>query len=190
MPPRFSQHTLDQLRGGARDFCAVLDQVPSAFMWEYYFSRAFAARPVPQNAMEALRNAMIASSLLSIRILNDFFALRQRPTDIRAEDYTGYSSPGQFLQSDEVWALNKHLAHLTTKRAESVPRGWYIYDMIRRTHDVAVTFIRFLGSSQGGQYHFEDMDLGSRIYLCEHIESNIRRFLNQPRASASDAANG
>jgi len=31
-------HTTEQLRGGARDFCAVLDQVPSAYMWEDYFS--------------------------------------------------------------------------------------------------------------------------------------------------------
>jgi len=182
MPARLSQHTLDQLRGGVRDFCTVLDQVPSAFMWESYFSRAFAASSVPQNAMEALRNAAIQSSLLSIRILNDFFASPRYPTDIRAEHYTGYSSPGQFLRRDEAGALNKHLAHLTTERAESVPRGWSIYDMIRRTHDAAITFIRFLGSSQGSQYRFGDMDLDSRIHVCEHIEPSMRRFLNQPRA--------
>jgi hypothetical protein len=182
MPPRVSQHTLDQLRGGARDFCAVLDQVPSAFMWESYFSRAFATSSVPQNAMEALRNSAIQSSLLSIRILDDFFAPPRYPTDIRTEHYTGYSSPCQFLRSDEARALNKHLAHLTTERAESVPIGWSIYEMIRRTHDAAITFIRFLSSSHGSQYRFGDMDMDSRIYVCENIESNMRRFLNHPRA--------
>lgn len=182
MPSPHSQPTVDQLRGGARDFCAVLDQVPSAFMWETYFANAFAASSVPQDGMEALRNATIESSLLSIRLLNDFFAPRRYDTDIRAGDFVGYSSPGQFLEADEARALNKYLAHLTTARAESFPKGWSIYDMIRRSHDAAITFIRFLSSAEGGQYRPNDMDLQSRIQMCEHIESNMRRFLKQPKA--------
>jgi hypothetical protein len=173
-------HTTEQLRGGARDFCSVLDQVPAAFMWESYFVRRFAGSPVGPNALEALRNSTIESSLLSIRLLNDFFAPRRYPTDIRAEDYVGYTSPGQFLSSDEARALNKHLAHLTTERADAFPRGWSIYDMIRRCHDAAITFIRFLASPQGQQYR-PDMDLDSRIQTSDRIESDMRRFLNQPK---------
>jgi hypothetical protein len=174
MPPR-ATHTDDQLRGGARDFCAVLDQVPSAFMWESYFSRSLADSSIGPNAREALRNATIESSLLSIRLLNDFFTVRRYPTDIRAEDYVDYISPGQFLDSDEARALNKHLAHLTTERADAFPRGWSIYDMIRRAHDAALTFIKFLLSPQGQQYR-PDMDLDSRVQICERIESDMRRF--------------
>jgi hypothetical protein len=173
-------HTIDQLRGGARDFCTVIDQVPTAFMWESYFSGRVASSSVGPNALEALRNATIESSLLSIRLLNDFFARRRYPTDIRAEDYVGYASPNQFLTSDEACALNKHLAHLTTERADAFPRGWSIYEMIRRCHDAAVTFIRFLASPEGQQYR-PDMDLDSRIQTSEHIESDMRRFLNQPK---------
>ena len=115
MPPH-ATHSDDQLRGGARDFCAVLGQVPLAFMWESYFTLAFATSSVPPNVKEALHNATIESSLLNIRLLNDFFAPRRYPTHIRAEDYVGYASPGQFLDSDEARAPNKHLAHLTTER--------------------------------------------------------------------------
>ena len=180
MPP-LATHTDDQLRGGARDFCAVLAQVPLAFMWESYFTRAFATSSVPTNVKEVLRNATIESSLLNIRLLNDFFAPRRYPTDIRAEDYVGYVSPGQFLDSDEARALNKRLAHLTTERAaDAFSMGWSIYDMIRRAHDAAVTFIRFLSSPQAQQYR-PDMDLDSFIQTCGRIESDMRRFLNQPR---------
>ena len=173
-------HTTEQLRGGARDFCTVLDQVPSAYMWEDYFSEKLTTSSVAPNALEALRNATIESSLLSIRLLNDFFLPRRYPTDIRAEDYAGYASPGQFLDSAEARALNKHLAHLTTERADAHPKGWSIYDMVRRAHDAAVTFVRFLASPQGDQYR-PDMDLQSRIQTCERIESDMRRFLKQPK---------
>ena len=49
MPPH-ATHREDQLREGARDFCAVLDQVPSAFMWESYFSRSLADSSIGPNA--------------------------------------------------------------------------------------------------------------------------------------------
>jgi hypothetical protein len=181
--PSHARHTDDQLRGGARDFCDVLNQVPLAFLWEFRFTDALASSPVPPDAKEALRNAAIQSSLLSIRLLNDFFAAGPgRPTDIRAEDYVGYASPGQFLNPDEARALNKHLAHLTTERATSSPMQWNIYDMIRRAHDATVTFIQFLSSPQGQRYRPPDMDLNSFIQTCARIESDMRSFRNQPRA--------
>jgi hypothetical protein len=173
-------HSADQLRGGARDFCFVLDQVSLAFMWEFYFSQKFAASSVGTNAMEVLRNATIGSSLLSLRLLNDFFLPRRYPNDIRAEDYVGYASPAQFLDTAEARSLNKHLAHLTTERADAYPTSWSIYDMIRRAHDAAVTFIRFLVSPEGAQYR-PHLDLQSRIQVCERIESDMRRYLNQPK---------
>jgi len=91
-----------------------------------------------------------------------------------------YTSPGPFLDSAEARALDKHLAHLTTERADAFPKGWSIYDMIRRAHDAAVTFIRVLVSAEGQQYR-PDMDLDSRIHTCDKIESGMRRFLNQPK---------
>ncbi len=175
-------HTIEQLCGGARDFCTVLDQVPTAYMWQSYFCPAFAGSGVPDDAMEALRVAGIESSLLSIRQINDFFLPRRYPSDIRAEDYISFTSPGPFLKRSEMRALNKNLAHLTTERAESFPQRWAIYDMIRRAHDAAVTFVRFLVSAEGEQY-LPDMDLKSRIQLCERIESAMRKSLNQPKTT-------
>ena len=182
--PSHAPHMDDQLRGGARDFCDVLSQIPLAFLWEFRFTDALATSPGRPDTKEALRNAAIQSSLLSIRLLNDFFAPSRchYPTDIRAEDYVGYASPAQFLNSAEASALNKHLAHLTTERAEAGPVGWEIYDMIRRAHDAAATFIQFLSSPQAQQYRPPDMDLDSFIQTCGRIESDMRGFLNQPRS--------
>ena len=175
-------HTTEQLRGGARDFCAVLDQAPSAFVWESYFSRAFAENPVPADSLQALRNATIESSLLSIRILNDFFAQRRFSTDIRAGEYQGYTSPGEFLSSQEVRNINKYLAHLTTERAEHPPEQWQIYDFIRRTHNACSTFVRFLNSPEGVRYRPDNLDTQSRIQMCERIEAGMRWFPNKPKA--------
>ncbi len=174
-------HTLEQLRGGSRDFCAVLDQAPSAYVWESYFTHAFAQAAVPPDSLEALRNATIESSLLSVRILNDFFAPRRYPSDITASDYEQYASPGQFLTTDEARDLNKYLAHLTTERAEFSPKPWSIYDLLRRAHDAAITFLRFLLSPEGRQYHPDGLDVASRVSTCERIEAGMRRFLNQPK---------
>ncbi len=181
MPQPSSPPTSDQLRGGSRDFCAVLDQMPSAYMWEAYFAPAVTSTSIRRDATEALRNATIESSLLSLRLINDFFAPGGFPTDIRAEDYVGYVSPGPFLDAGEARALNKHLAHLTTERAELFPQVWSIYDMIRRCCDAALTFLAFLGSPDGSQYRPPDMDLDSRVQLCSRIEPDMRRFLGQPK---------
>lgn len=175
-------HTLEQLRGGSRDFCAVLDQAPSAYVWESYFAKVFGQISIPPDSLLALRNAAIESSLFSVRILNDFFAPRRYPTDIRASDYNGYASPGPFLTVEEGKDLNKYLAHLTTERAEFSPKLWSIYDLLRRAHDTAVTFLRFLLSSEGAKYHPDDLDVTSRVTTCERIEAGMRSFLKQPKA--------
>jgi hypothetical protein len=169
-------HTTEQLRGGARDFCAVLDQAPSAFVWESCFSREFAENLVPADSIQALRNATIESSLLSIRILNDFFAPRRFSTDIRAGEYQGYTFPGEFLSSQEVRDINKYLAHLTTERAGHPPKQWQIYDFIRRTHNACITFLRFLNSPEGARYHPDNLDTQSRIQTCERIDLLLRLF--------------
>jgi hypothetical protein len=176
-------HTTEQLRGGARDFCAVLDQAPSAFVWESNFSHAFAENSVPADSLQALRNATIESSLLSIRILNDFFAQRRFSTDIRAGEYQGYTSPGEFLSSQEVRDLNKYLAHLTTERAEHSPKQWQLYDFIRRTHHACSTFVRFLSSPEGAQYRPDNLDTQSRIQTCERIELLLRLFCESDRSN-------
>jgi hypothetical protein len=138
---------------------------------------------VPPDSLGALRNATIESSLISIRILNDFFRprLHSFPTDIRAEDYQGYTSPEPFLSPTEARDLNKQLAHLTTERAENYPKKWAIYDLIRRTHDASITFLHFLLSPEGASYNANDLDVESRICTCERIEDGMRRFLNQPK---------
>jgi hypothetical protein len=176
-------HTTEQLRGGARDFCAVLDRVASAFVWESYFSREFAESLVPADSLQALHNATIESSLLSIRILNDFFAQRRFSTDIRAGEYQGYTSRGEFLSSQEVRELNKYLAHLTTERAEHPPKQWQIYDFIRRTHDACITFVRFLNSPEGAKYRPDNLDTQSRIQACERIELLLRLFRESDRSN-------
>ena len=174
-------HTTEQLRGGAKDFCEVLGQIPSAFVWEDKI-KAIVQGSLPVGTLQGLWNATLESSLLGIRVLNDFFAPRHNPTDISAFDYQGFVPPSKFLTDSEKKDIDKHIAHLTIQRTETSPKPWEIYDMLRRAHDTAATFLRFLLTPDGKQYLPAGVDVSSHIAMCEQIEAEMRRFLNQPKA--------
>src|SRR6187401_86823 len=95
-------HTLEQLRYGIVDFCCVLDQAFTGFMWNWVYLPKFSAVNIkPDNGVMGLdevmgrvKNATIESSLISLRVLDEFFGdTGVRPGDIRSHHYDGYSSP-------------------------------------------------------------------------------------------------
>jgi len=173
--------SIPQLQCGARDFCAVLDQAPTAFFWESFFLPRFQRDALSADKLDNIYNATIESSLLSIRILNDFFRADGFPTDIKAHHYNGFSSPGEFLTSAERTDINKHLAHLTTERADAFPKPWPLYDLVVRAHNAAEPFIGFLLSPCGAGYRPTDFDLESRLTMCRGLESHVRAHLKQPK---------
>jgi hypothetical protein len=116
--------TISQLQGAVRDFCTVLDQVSVPFFWESYYHPQFRNIDIPQDKLGVLFNSTIESSLLNIRIINDFFAGGGFPTDIKARHYGGFVPNGEFLTKEEREEINKHLAHLTIERADGFQKPW------------------------------------------------------------------
>lgn len=67
-------------------------------------------------AIVTVKNACVESVLLSVRDIDDFFrprASNTRDSDVRAEDFFGYRSPGPFLSEEERGSINQWIAHLT-----------------------------------------------------------------------------
>ena len=147
----------------------------------HFFLPRFQNGIVDADKLDNLRNATIESSLLSIRILNDFFRADGFPTDIKAHHYGGFCSPGEFLSATERTDINKHLAHLTTERADTFPKPWALYDLVIRAHNAAEPFIRFLLSAAGVAYRPADFDLQSRLTMCQGFESYVRTSLKQQK---------
>lgn len=99
----------------------IIDQALAWLLWDVRKTE-FSAWPEEQRAI--LKNACIESSLLSIRILNEFFRNERTKQLIKAVHYMGSDSPGPFLDGAEAQKINDHLAHLTWARLEDDAPPW------------------------------------------------------------------
>lgn len=106
-------------------------------------------------ARKLVANAVVESTLLAVRDLDDFFAKdRERDGDIRAIHF-GYHSPGSFLTKDERDGINQKLVHLTYRAIREGlkvpggpnPRQWNAADLIERAMSCAIPFLEFLERS-------------------------------------------
>jgi hypothetical protein len=82
-----------------------------------------------------LNNAAIESQLLFLRKLNEFFMhlpeneqdekrKRLKPDDLRAEHYTGFTSPGPFLSDTDEAELHKRVGHITLIEVRHGKKDW------------------------------------------------------------------
>jgi hypothetical protein len=192
-------HTLEQLRRGIVDFCAVVDQAGIGFMWNWVLLPEFLKAkmkqedsPVkPTEVMEVVRNATIESSLISLRALDEFFDdKRGRPNDIRAHHYEGYSSPGRFLTKEEYDLIGRRIAHLTIDRADSSQEPWKITELIRRSCERAADFLAFIVEGGGTRYlPGEGFDAASRLLICRKMDDLMQQVLrNELRAKQKSAS--
>jgi hypothetical protein len=76
---------------------------------------------------DVVRNALLESSLIHIRVLDDFLSryAPARTDDVVAGDFLSSWEPRTCLTQDERDYLNKRLMHLTTVRAEG-PAPWQL----------------------------------------------------------------
>jgi hypothetical protein len=98
----------------------TIDQLISTIYWTALEKRL--QLDVMQKAIFA--NACIESSLLSLRILNEFFTSEKTKERITASQYPGYRTPGHFLSRSDLQRLNDHLAHLTWRRLNEATAQW------------------------------------------------------------------
>jgi hypothetical protein len=87
--------------------------------------------------IDILNNASLESQLLSLRKLNEFFMRlpeneqdekkrkkRLKPDDLRAEHYTGFTSPGAFLSEPDEAELHKRVGHITLIEVRNKKKDW------------------------------------------------------------------
>jgi hypothetical protein len=179
-------HTLWQLRGGIVDFCYVLDQAFTGFMWNWVYFPKFSAVTVkpdkgvmcPDEVMGLVKNATIESSLISLRVLDEFFAETTiREGDIRSHDYDGYSSPGRFLKREEYDSIGRRVAHLTIEHSSREP--WKITELIWRCCEPSENFLTFIVEGAGKQYMPDKFDVASTLKVCRGMDGYMQKVLHE-----------
>jgi hypothetical protein len=182
-------HTLEQLRRGIEDFCAVVDQAAIGFMWNWIFFPKFLKSGVkqedsvvtPDEVLEVVRKATIENSLISLRVLDEFFAdTGVRPGDIRSHHYEGYRSPGRFLTRQEYDLIGRRITHLTVDRADSSQDPWKITDLIARSCQRSDNFLTFIVEGGGTKYlPAEPFDAASRLRTCRKMDGFMQQVLRE-----------
>ena len=170
----------------------LLDQAAVGFMWNWVLSPAILRTGVkhdehfvkPDEAMEVVRNATIESSLIAIRVIDEFFATSgERSGDIRSHHYAGYSSPGRFLEKSEYDRIGRSVAHLTVDRADSSQNPWQIVELIRRSYVPSENFLAFIVEGAGTKFLPDPpFDVRSRLRYCREMDRVMQRILRQQKA--------
>ena len=144
----------------------------------HHLQKDISTDAIPPKVQDGLSNSLFDASLLSIRVINDFFRQDGFPTDIKAYHYRGYQAAKPFLTETGRGTINKHLAHLTAERA-SMSQGWPAYDMVIQCYQASETFLSYLISPDGEPFRPDDVDIRSRIRIATQIESLIRKALGK-----------
>jgi hypothetical protein len=129
----------------------LIDQAAAFAFWDSLKAQmlpALANSPakITDHDLSVIYNAIVESSLLSLRVMNELF--RPNPTmpdDMRSEQYPGFSGNAPFLTRDESDEIHKYLAHLTVIRAIKKPRGWKI-EWFTRAFGAADRFLEYVES--------------------------------------------
>jgi hypothetical protein len=82
---------------------------------------------VKEGVRDVVRNALLESSLVHVRVLDDFLSMYApgRPDDVVAIDFLTLWKPRTCLTRDERDYVNKRLMHLRTVRGEG-PAPWQL----------------------------------------------------------------
>jgi hypothetical protein len=98
----------------------TIDQSISTIYWGVLESKL----PLDPMQKAIFGNACIESTLVSLRVLNEFFTREKTKERITASHYPGYHTPGPFLSKPDLQRLNDHLAHLTWERLTEPETQW------------------------------------------------------------------
>ena len=106
---------------------------------------------ISEDTIHIVNNASLESQLLFLRKLNEFFKPLPKdrtlePDDLRAEHYTGFQSPGGFLNRTEVIEINKRVGHITLKEVRKKKMDWrqLVQGCLPLAIDRLLTFFQFL----------------------------------------------
>jgi len=125
----------------------------SNMMLSYYFWIRRIKPRCPQDedllrAYPAIDNATVESSLLSIRILDDFFGnVKKKSDDVTASDFDSFPSATGFLTKDQREDINKSIAHLTMTRLDPTKTKYPYATLLKGVIPRCTDFLEFVISS-------------------------------------------
>jgi hypothetical protein len=161
------------LIGATRDFLYLTDQIVSLFYWLYEMPKLVKIE-IPPVDMIALKNSLVESALLSVRVLNEFFKpIGAHETDIRSNQFTGYVSQGPFLSPTEAKEIHQRLAHLTVARALDYGKGWS-HEMFARALKACDHFLTYLQSHP--EYIPTGMNIEDRLKWSTYVQRGIQKI--------------
>jgi hypothetical protein len=100
-------------------------------------------------AYPAIDIATVESSLLSIRILDDFFGnSKKKSDDLIASDFDGFPASTAFLTKDQREDINKSIAHLTTTRLDPTGTKFPYATLLKGAIPRCTDFLEFVISSR------------------------------------------
>jgi hypothetical protein len=90
-----------------------------------------------------IRNNLMEGTMLNLRKLNEFFKVspKQRPNDVRATDFPGYTSAGEFLSRSDLEQIHKRFAHLTYHPSSG---DWNMADQMETALRASQSFLEYL----------------------------------------------
>jgi len=120
------------------------DQITS-----YHRFRSLQAGMPKNEFIEIISNACIESTILNLRMLDEFFSTKNiQSDDVRALHFWDYK-PTTFLTDKERRAINKQLAHFTEHRVDISWTGWPVKLWMRKCMNEMITFFDHIEDNLG-----------------------------------------
>jgi hypothetical protein len=144
--------TREELQRGVVDVCYVADQLALVFPWHFDIRPKLLNMGIAEDKLFGLNHAVLESSLLSLRLLDEFFwdgiqdpndrRMARKHDDISAWQYPNSIGYETFLKRAERESINKYLTHMTTLRAKE--QDWW--PLLSQKVPIALTQVeKFLG---------------------------------------------
>lgn len=121
--------TTEQLQEAVSVISKVIGQIPCFHIYDVYVAQRFGTTESEISLKAFIHNAVLDSTLISLRCFNEFLKPGSRSDDIRVHHFPGLSM-APFLTQDDEQAIHKYLAHITITRSDIVTKPWMLGDMV------------------------------------------------------------
>ena len=134
-------HDHRRLLAGILHIRYTIDQLVAVLLWHIREGES----PWVAHDNDVFRNACLESSLINLRILDEFFSPTGNKNRIKARFYDGYRLPSNthILDKSERQKINDYLAHLTWARVDGGSAAC-AHESIYRCLPIVVHFLSYL----------------------------------------------
>src|SRR5882672_8184435 len=143
--PHPASRTRKDLTHGIHEILQCFYQTTLQIRWEKIKNKVFEL-PLAPKEREALSNAVLESTMINLRALDEFFraaSKSDRKDDMKAYEYGYESKDGPILSEANLKRMNKQLAHLTWSRITDI-LPYYVIEGYGRAIDTVIAFLTYL----------------------------------------------